>query len=31
MFKETDNKFDKLNAEENACMRKILEKKHAAE
>jgi hypothetical protein len=31
MFKETDNKFDKLHTEEQACMKKILEKKHASE
>jgi len=31
LFKDTDNKFDRLHAEEQACMRKILEKKHAKE
>jgi len=31
MFKDTDNKFDHLHAEEQACMKKILEKKHAKE
>ena len=31
MFKDTDNKFDRLHTEEQACMKKILEKKHAAE
>lgn len=31
MFRETDNKFDKLHTEEQACMKKILEKRHAHE